>query len=232
MDTHLLRSSACGQEPDRFGTGLRPVELGAVLALSVATFLFWGGSLWRAPAGSSHVGRIAVSYLMVLPLVGGVLALERRFTWARLTSAVALVWSAKLVITASVYAYLATGSASPYEPARTWERASPPSAPSHRARPSALPRDHALAVTQARYDRTRLEVAPEDVLVVTNHDAGLHTLYMSRDGRVVRNVPLPAGGEPRRIPVPASPGEYQIGCESHAGEAAVLVVAEPTREDK
>jgi hypothetical protein len=220
MVAHSLR------ETD-FGTGLRAWELGVVLVLSVAIFLFWGGPLWQVPPGSSHVARIAMSYLAIVPLAAGALALGRRLRWGHLLSAVAVLWSAKLIITASIYAYLATGSASRYEPARTWESqptAAPPAA--REEPPSAPPRDHALAVSHARYDQERIVVTLRDSLVVENRDATLHTLRISKNGRTVRNLPLPAGGDARRIAIPETAGEYRLGCENHASEAALLVVGE------
>ncbi|MEJ7733017.1 MAG: hypothetical protein WKG00_27945 [Polyangiaceae bacterium] len=84
--------------------------------MSVVVFLVWGGPLWSAAAGSSHVPRIAISYLLVIPLAAGMLALAGRPQRGHLVSAVALLWGAKLVITASLYSLLTLGAGTAYHP--------------------------------------------------------------------------------------------------------------------
>ena len=59
---------------------------GGILATAIAILLFFDGPLWRATPGSSHVGRILVSYLTIVPLVAAALAIRRRATWMRLTN--------------------------------------------------------------------------------------------------------------------------------------------------
>ena len=116
---HTLAPVPPAPRDDRsfLGTGLPPGWVAGVLTASVLVFLFWGGPLWTAPAGSSHVPRILISYLLVVPLAASLLALAGRGLRAHLASAVGLLWSAKLVITASLYSLLTTGAVSQYEPA-------------------------------------------------------------------------------------------------------------------
>jgi hypothetical protein len=113
------------------GSGLRAWELALILAISTTAFLFWGGPLWEAPVGSSHVWRIGGSYLIVIPLVFAALARSHRASVPHLLGAVGIVWSAKMLITATLYAYVAPESATQYAPARTWEEAQEPE-PIHR----------------------------------------------------------------------------------------------------
>ena len=100
------------------GSGMSAAELFAILALSVLVFLVWGGPLWSAPAGASHVARIAVSYLLAPVAVLALFLVDVRWSWVHFGSAVALLWSAKLVVTASAYAWLASGSGTRYQPAQ------------------------------------------------------------------------------------------------------------------
>jgi hypothetical protein len=113
------------------GSGLRAWEFLLVLAISTTAFLFWGGPLWDAQVGTSHVWRIGGSYLIVIPLVLAALARTHRLSLAHLLGAVGMVWSAKMLITATLYAYVAPESATQYAPARTWEGAQEPES-SHR----------------------------------------------------------------------------------------------------
>ncbi len=110
------RSSSSGF----LGSDLDAWVIASVVLVSSLVFLFWGGPLWRAPRGASHLSRIVVSYALAVPLVALVLTVGRRFAWSRLLSGVAIVWSAKLVITASLYAYIAPGSANEYTPTQSW----------------------------------------------------------------------------------------------------------------
>ena len=113
------------------GSGLRAKELALIVAISTTAFLFWGGPLWDAPVGASHVWRIGGSYLIVIPLVFAALARSHRASLAHILGAVGIVWSAKMLITATLYAYVAPESATQYAPARTWEE-SPEPEPNHR----------------------------------------------------------------------------------------------------
>jgi len=98
---------------DFLGCGLSGRDIAAVLAASVAVFLLWNGPLWNVRAGSSHVGRIVLSYAIVVPLAALGLVMHARWTWMRLLTATALIWSAKLVLTATLYSYLTRGSSIP-----------------------------------------------------------------------------------------------------------------------
>jgi hypothetical protein len=244
------------------GSGLRAWELAAILSVAIVVFLFWGGALWSVRPGSSHVARIAVSYLLVPPLVVAALAVGKRWSWTRLATAIALLWSAKLVVTASLYAYLAPGSASQYQPAQTWQDASPmlaPETPAYRAaaalgaladvsgaiaragapladavvlidtpppgRALDEPRDVRLAIHGARYQQSIYLASVRDRVTVASADAALHTVRVARDGREVRDLPLPPGGAPIALDRLAA-GVYELRCENHPGEGATLVIAD------
>jgi hypothetical protein len=122
VESTAARSVGTGRRSIRsVGSGLRPWELGAILVISTTAFLFWGGPLWDVPVGTSHVGRIGGSYLVVIPLVLAALARSHRASVGHFLGAVGILWSAKMVITATLYAYVAPESATQYAPARTWE---------------------------------------------------------------------------------------------------------------
>ena len=99
-----------------WGTGLPASALLAILLVAVCVFLFWGGPLWQADREIAHTTRIAVSYGVVPPLVAVVLAAGKRLSWASLLTATGLLWSVKLVTTASLYFGVAPGTASRYDP--------------------------------------------------------------------------------------------------------------------
>jgi hypothetical protein len=120
------------------GSGLRAWEFLLVLAISTTAFLFWGGPLWNAPVGTSHAWRIGGSYLIVIPLVLAALARTHRFSLAHLLGAVGMVWSAKMLITATLYAYVAPESATQYAPARTWEGTQEPESNHREDQPLAM----------------------------------------------------------------------------------------------
>lgn len=245
-----------------FGSGLRAWQLSAILVLALGVFLFWNGALWLAPTGASHVGRIAISYLMVPPLAALALALEERLTWVHFLSAVALLWSVKLVLTASLYAYFASGSASRYTPAQTWESAAPAPAPeADEYRPAAAPsaltdvagvarergapiagavvivespppglpleaaREVRLEIHGDRYAQSIYLASTRDRLLAINGDAALHLVRVTKDERALRHLPLPPGGAPSSI-APLSAGVYELSCENHPGERAVLVIVD------
>jgi hypothetical protein len=110
------------------GSGLSGKVVAGIVIVTTAAFLFWGGPLWDAAPGTSHVLRIAGSYLLALPLVWIMLRIEGRPIAMYFPAALAVVWSAKLVVTATAYAYLAPGSATIYAPDRPWERPGEPGA--------------------------------------------------------------------------------------------------------
>lgn len=99
-----------------WGTGLSLPVLGAMLAFAVLLFLFWPQALWRSDGDDSHVARIVVSYLVLAPLVAIVLAWARRFSLARLATGVGVLWSAKLLVTSTLFFALAPGAAQSYSP--------------------------------------------------------------------------------------------------------------------
>jgi len=93
------------------GTGLSILAYSALVALSVALFLFVGGALWRAPREATHVARFAVSYLAVVPVGALLLLAVRRLTWSHLIATVGSVWALKMVITVVLYQAFARGTA-------------------------------------------------------------------------------------------------------------------------
>jgi plastocyanin len=97
-------------------TGLSVAPFAALLLVSLALFVFWDGPLWNAPRQSSMVGRFAVSYLAEIPLAVLALALARRLQWAHLLSTVGVIWSIKLVVTATLYQVIARGVDANYRP--------------------------------------------------------------------------------------------------------------------
>jgi hypothetical protein len=103
-------------KPQIPGTGLTLGLFGAIVAVSVALFLVWGGWLWAAPRGTSHLGRFVISYLIVLPLAAVALLAVERWSWPHLLAAVGTIWCLKLVVTALLYLALARGTAVRLEP--------------------------------------------------------------------------------------------------------------------
>ena len=235
--------------------------IAGIVAMATLAFLFWGGPLWRAAPGTSHVARIAGSYLIVIPLVLAALLVARRASWMHLLSGVGIVWAAKLVITATAYAYLAPGSGTRYAPDRPWEaRSAEPDDPrlkvaaptqgsgevagvvldqgepvmgaaivlddqeGTRAAPSAV--DVVLVIDHSHYSQPIYRVSSVDRLVVGNRDALLHTLRVTKEGRAVANIPIPAGSSERRVSIPEA-GVYELSCENHPEEQAWLVVDRP-----
>ncbi|HVY48967.1 MAG TPA: carboxypeptidase regulatory-like domain-containing protein [Minicystis sp.] len=93
------------------GTGLGALPWIALVTVSTALFLFWGGPLWSAPREASHVARFVGSYASVLPLAAALLLSLRRFTWERLVTTTGSVWAVKLLVTAVLYQGLARGTA-------------------------------------------------------------------------------------------------------------------------
>jgi len=105
-----------GPARSSWGTGLSPPVLGAMLSCSVLLFLLWPRVLWRTHGDDSHVARILVSYLAILPAVAIALAWVRRFSLSRLASGVGVLWSAKLLVTSTLFFALAPGAAQSYAP--------------------------------------------------------------------------------------------------------------------
>lgn len=100
------------------GTGLPGWLFAVIVAASTVVFIFLGGPIWASSPSATHVVRIAVSYLLVIPTVAVALMAFRRLSIVRLVTAVFLLWSAKLVVAASLYLFTAPGTANRYEPAQ------------------------------------------------------------------------------------------------------------------
>jgi hypothetical protein len=240
------------------------VELVLILVISTTAFVFWGGPLWDAPVGTSHVWRIGGSYLIVIPLVFAALARVHRASLAHVLGAVGIVWSAKMLITATLYAYVAPESATQYAPARTWEESKEPELSRGGAQPvtpatadigsgdiagvvvandeaerfplaavvvedlpessmTRPPVDLTVAIEHNRYQQSVYLAGPQDRLLLSNGDASLHTLRITQDQRAIANIPAPAGSGERVFATP-QPGRYQLSCENHASEQALIVI--------
>jgi hypothetical protein len=93
---------------------LRPVfplslpTIGALLALSTGSFLVFPSLLWRAARDESHLLRFAFSYFAIVPLAAIALHRVHRLKLDSLVTIVAMVWGAKLVVTALLYQFVGT----------------------------------------------------------------------------------------------------------------------------
>jgi hypothetical protein len=92
------------------GIGLSPPSYCLLLATSIGLFIFWGGPFWLAGSGTSHFGRIAVSYLLVAPLAAALLAWARQLTWTHFLSSCGSAWAIKMVATVVLYEAFAPGA--------------------------------------------------------------------------------------------------------------------------
>jgi len=92
------------------------------------------------------------------------------------------------------------------------------------------PREVAFAIRGARYDRAAYLATTADRLSVANFDRALHNLRARTQGRTLWNVPSPpsSGGAPHTIPTPGV-GVYEISCDEHPQEHALLVVVDGPR---
>jgi plastocyanin len=229
------------RRPGFLGCGLDGRALAIILALATLAFLFWDGPLWSMRPGASFVARIVGSYLIVIPLTVGALIVARRSGWTHLLSSVGIVWIGKLVITATAYAYLAPGSATQYSPDRPWETRANVGAPQVRGEASDVVNDRAtgavvnetgidvaLDIEQSHYAQSTYHLTLGDRLTPANHDAVLHTLRITQEGRAVANIPLPAGNVARRVSI-SQEGTYELSCENHPSERATLVVIRPSK---
>lgn len=237
------------------GCGLSGAVLATILTITVVLFLFIGGPLWSARPGASHMGRIVWSYLAVVPLVAAAFLVARRWSWVQYASAVGIVLAGKLIITSSLYAYLTPGSVQTYSPApvatesATPARPQSPAAEIGTAEISGVVREHGqpaagivvvartktaspapgqrreLVIAAAHYDHPIYLATVRDTVLVKNTDGGLHNVRARSEHRTLVNVPLPAGGEPRTLPIAAA-GVYELACDEHPAERATLVVVD------
>jgi plastocyanin len=202
-----------------------------ILILAVVLFLFWGGPLWNAPPGASHVGRIVWSYAVVVPMVAVALLIERRFEWRHFASAVGVVWAVKLVVTSSLYAYLATGSVQQYSPVPVASEPTPTEggrAPSLAGATGTssihgVVRDHgrpvAGAIVVARTGAQSLVRAERHALAISamRYDRALYlvsvrdTVVIRNGDRVLHNVHgYSAGRSSWNVPVPPGDAERAL----------------------
>jgi plastocyanin len=242
------------------GSGLSASLYSALVVLSIALFMTWGGPLWSAPREASHVSRLVVSYLAVVPLATLLLLATRRFSWTHLATATGSSWAIKLVLTSVLYFALARGTATTFEAKRgrvplpeagarleyqaargpfatgtltgVVVRAGAPVAgavvaldkPSPGA-PLAPARDVTLRISGSRYDAPAYLAHTVDSIRVENADPTLHTLHLYQGARSVVNEPLTASPAPHALRTP-EPGAYELRCDNHPAERAVLVVVD------
>ena len=88
--------------------GLTRRQFGAILAVSIALFVFVGGPVWRH-VHEGHLPRVAVSYAVIPAAVAVVLHRTGELRPARLVAASAVLALVKLVITAALLVALALG---------------------------------------------------------------------------------------------------------------------------
>jgi hypothetical protein len=234
------------------GTGLSIVAWSLLLCVSIGLFLAWGGLLWKAPRQASHVMRFVVSYLTVVPLA--LLALRRRWSWPHFLATVGTLWSIKMLVTATLYLFLARGVDADYQPILA-------QAPAEGA--------HGYAAAETRFPSGKIEgrvtslgaavlgaavwiddprpglpnlparsveidlreasgsllvLHHADSLTVHNQDGVLHTVQLSRDARLISNRPLVPGGE--TVIHLAVPGLHRLRCGAHPEETAWILVAD------
>ena len=81
-----------------------------------------------------------------------------------------------------------------------------------------------LSVKASAYDQPLALLHGSDSLTVHNSDGVLHTVHVTREGRVVQNLPLPPGSD---VELHLSePDVYRLRCDNHAGEVAWVVVVD------
>ena len=104
-----MRTSFVGPLPTRgpwTAVGLGRGQFFAILALSIACFAVAGGPIWRQPHGG-HLGRILLSYAIIVPAVALALRREHPFPVARVVVASALIALMKLLATTLLLATIA-----------------------------------------------------------------------------------------------------------------------------
>jgi hypothetical protein len=77
-----------------------------ILVIAVAGFAFIGGPVWRHPH-ADHFVRIALSYAVIVPLVGIAYGRRRPFPFGPALAAIGIIALVKLVITAALLAAIA-----------------------------------------------------------------------------------------------------------------------------
>jgi hypothetical protein len=82
-----------------------------------------------------------------------------------------------------------------------------------------------VTIERSRYTSSIYLSSSTDRIRVENHDATLHTLRMTREQQAIANVPLPPGVAEQSLRAP-EPGSYELSCENHASEHALLVVVD------
>jgi plastocyanin len=241
------------QRSNMFGSGLSPLAYATVLLGSIALFLAWGGLLWHAPRGASHVMRFVVSYCAVIPIVALILWRSRSLSWTSIVTAIGTMWAIKMILTAGLYQAFAHSNAwqlegvappppSNHAPAASYTL-SPTAArgtiygviPGGRAivfieappPGAALPASTKLniAIDHAAYDQPLLLAHTGDTIALSNHDRAVHTLQFRKGESVADNLAL-LGGASASLDVPEA-GVYRLTCENRADGAALVVTEHP-----
>ncbi len=215
---------------DVLGSGLPLWALGAVFLLSFAVFLFYGGPLWLASREATHTMRIFVSYLVLVPSVLVALLVLKRLTPARAITALFLLASVKLVVTASLYTFAAPGHANTYHP-RDPTLPEARSARPRRTRPTRTEGEEiALVIRDGAYEQAEYHARVGDRIVVQNADASLHTVHVHRGGESLANTPLPASEAPHRLQLPGA-GTYELRCDIDPRVTTRLIVGPEAPRD-
>jgi hypothetical protein len=97
-----MRTPLVGPLPVRgpwTAVGLSRGQFLAILAVAIAAFVLIGGPVWRDVHGD-HFARIALSYAVIVPLVGLALRRQRPFPVGQAVAAIATIALVKLVATA------------------------------------------------------------------------------------------------------------------------------------
>jgi hypothetical protein len=89
--------------------GLRRGPFFTILAIAVLSFVVIGGPVWRDPHGD-HLARVALSYVIIVPLVGFAFRRRRPFPTGQALAAIAVIALVKLVVTAVLLALVALAS--------------------------------------------------------------------------------------------------------------------------
>lgn len=238
------------------GSGLPLPLYAAVVVFSVTLFLVWGGLLWETPRNASHVGRFFVSYAAVVPVVALLLLALRRFTWLHLTTATGTSWAIKLVVTSTLYFWLARGTAADFQAASHVPPASALASAPYEGLAGAfaggavfgqlqLAAGERGVVLVERPAAGRALPAPRELSVRLEGGRYAEPLYLvGTDDLVTLESTDPvlhtahvylAGRSVGNTPLPAGAaqplrldeaGVYEVRCDTHPGERTFLVVVE------
>jgi hypothetical protein len=81
-----------------------------------------------------------------------------------------------------------------------------------------------IVITRAQYERPLYVATTAAQLRVENRDPELHTLSLRKLGVVRAHLPLPPRSQLHPINFGGGAGRYELACENHASERALLVL--------